>query len=152
MRRIIEEIVKGMMLPNITAKVLAVDKENNTCDVAPINGAAQILGCSLRVDDGKTKGKIIYPTIGSLVMVAPIDGMRAHYLVMMYSEVDEVVCEINNTKMAADKEGVLIAKGNDGLKEILNEIANQMLKIYAPKDVPGITKLKTRINNLLKDA
>lgn len=152
MRRIIEEIVKGMMLPNITAKVTAVDKENNTCDVVPINGGSEILACSLRVDDGGNKGQIIYPSVGSLVMVAPIEGMSAHYLVIMYSEVDEVVCEIDDTRMIAGKNGFVIAKGNDGLKEILNEMVAQMLKIYAPKDVPGITKLKTRINKLLKDA
>lgn len=152
MRHIFEQIVKGMMLPNITAKVTAVDKSNFTCDVDPINGAAPINDVWLRVDDGKSKGKITFPTVGSLIMVVPVDDGKAHYLAVMFSEVDEVVCEISTTRMAANKEGILIAKDNDGLKEILTSMIDEMLRIYAPKNVPGINRIKTRINKLLKDA
>ena len=152
MRKIIEEICKSLMSPNLTCEVLSVDKGANTCDVKPLNGGADIYDVQLRADNGGSKGQIIYPSVKSLVLVSPLDGDKANFYVAMFSDVDEVVCEISDTRMITGKDGVLIAKGNDGLKEVMNEMVNQMLKIYAPKDVPGLTKLKTRIKNLLKDA
>lgn len=152
MRRIIEQVCKELMLPNLTARVLAVDKSENTCDVQPLNGGAQLLDVKLRADDGKTSGQIIYPAKGSLVLIAPVDNDAAHYFVVMFSEVDEVVCQISGTRMIAGETGVVIAQGNDGLREVLVDMVDEVLKIYAPMNKPGLNKIKGRIKQILNGA
>ena len=152
MRHIIEQICKGLMVSNLLAKVISVDKENNTCDVKPVNGAAEILDVLLRADDGAKDGQIIYPKIGSLVMVAPVDNDRAVYFVALFSEVDEVCCIIDNTRLIVGQNGVTVARDKDGLKEALTDLTNEILKIYAPMNKPEIVKIQTRIKKILNDA
>lgn len=138
-----------MLSNSIVAKVKSVDRDKCYCDVAPVNGGADILDVQLRADDGKRNGQVIYPAKDSLVIVAPLDNSRSAFYVAMFSEVDEVWNEIENTRLIVGKQGLTISRGSDNLKDLLNEFVDQMLKIYAPKDVPGITKLKVKINNLL---
>lgn len=152
MRKQIEAICRALMVSAVSAKVISVDQDAGTCDVKPITGGADILDVRLRVDDGNIKGHIIYPEVGSLVLVAPIDNDNAHYYVAMFSEVAEVRYLIDDTRLIADKNGVIIAKGGDGLREVLTELVTQILKIYAPMDKPGLIAIQKRIKNLLKDA
>lgn len=152
MKRIIEQICKDLMAVNLLAKVIKVDRQENTCDVVPVNGAAELLDVRLRADDGTKDGQIIYPKVGSLVLIAPIDNDKAAYFVAMFSEVEEVCCIIDNTRLIAGKNGVTIAKDKDGLKEALTDLINEILKIYAPMNKPAIVKIQTRIKNILNDA
>lgn len=152
MKRIIEQICKDLIVPSLLCKVTTVDKDNITCDVKPVNGAADLLDVRLRADDGNKDGQIIYPKIGSLVLIAPVDNDRATYFVAMFSEVDEVCCIIDNTRLIAGKNGVTIARDKDGLKEALTDLTNEILKIYAPMNKPAIVKIQTRIKNILNDA
>jgi hypothetical protein len=152
MRHIIEQICRELIMVNLLAKVIKVDKENYTCDVKPVNGAAELLDVRLRADDGKNDGQIIFPKMGSLVLIAPIDNDRATYFVAMFSEVEEVCCIIENTRLITGKNGVTIARDKDGLKEALTDLTNEILKIYAPMNKPAIVKIQTRIKNILNDA
>ena len=152
MRKLIEDICRGLIVQAIGAKVTALDKTSATCTVKPLNGGAEILDVILRADDGNTKGQVIYPAVDSLVLVAPIDNDRAHYYVAMFSEVDEVSCLIGDTRFITGKKGVTIAKGNDGLKEVLIGLVDEVLKIYAPMNKPGLILIKNRIKQLLNDA
>lgn len=70
----------------------------------------------------------------------------------MFSEIDEVVSEIENARLKVNKDGVTIAKGNDGLKEVLISFVDEVLKIYAPMNKPGLLRVKERIKQLLNDA
>jgi len=63
---------------------------------------------------------------------------------------DEIRAEIGDAKMAMDGDGFVVERGGDGLKGLLMELVEQLLKVHAPKDVPGITALKTRIENIFK--
>jgi|SRR5690606_3231797 len=152
MKKIFVNLFEGMLSTSVVAKVISVDKAKDLCDVIPVNEGSEILDVQLKVDNGKKKGHILYPKIGSLVIVAPIDNSRSSYYVAMFSEVSEIYHEIDSSKLVLDKDGITISKGSDNLNKILNELVEQMLKIYAPKDVPGLIKLKLKINNLLNDA
>lgn len=150
MKDIFSKLFKDMLTVSVQAKVSSVDRKSNTCDVQLLDGGAEILDVQLRSDDGATKGQIIYPTVGSVVIVSPVANSNTHFFVSMFSQIDEILNEIDNTKMIVGKEGFTFEKGNESLKGLLTDIVDQMLMIYAPKDVPGITKLKIQINNLFK--
>ena len=150
MKAIIERIITENLSVSIQSKVTSVDKSANTCDVSPLDGGAEILDVQLKADDGKSKGQIIYPSTGSVVLVSPLNNSKSNFFVSMFSEVDEISNVIDGTKLVIDKSGFIFEKGNDSMKSLLNDIVDQMLKIYAPKDVPGITRLKVKINNLFK--
>lgn len=150
MRDVFNRIFSELLAVSIEAEVTGVDRKENTCDVAPLNGGCELFDVMLRADDGNSKGNIVYPSVGSIVIISPLDNSSSQYFVSMFSEVDEVVSTIETTTLSVDAGGVTIARGNDDLKSVLLEFINQMMKIYAAKDAAGIAKLKNRINNLLK--
>ncbi|MGJ1198830.1 hypothetical protein ACR777_05340 [Sphingobacterium spiritivorum] len=150
MKEIFLRLFKEMLSTATAAQVISVDKSENTCDVSPMDGGADILDVQLRAAAEGTSGCVNYPSPGSIVLVAPIDNSKSSFAVIMFSEVEEIHTEIDKTKLIINKTGVTISKGNDSLKGILTDIVDQMLEIYAPKNAPGIAAIKININNLLK--
>jgi len=150
MKEVFARLFREMLSASAAAEVLSVDRTAGTCDVRPLDGGAEILDVRLRADDGTDKGTVVYPAVGSAVIVSPIGNSRTAFYVAMFSRVDGVRAEIGNAKMAMDKDGFALEKGADSLKGLLDGLVDQLLKVYAPKDVPGITALKTKIENLFK--
>lgn len=152
MKSVFEAIVKGLLVNATTAKVMAVDKQNQTCDVKPLNGATEMPGVYLRTDNGTDKGLVIYPAIDSLVIVASLDNSNSHFYVQLFSDVEAVSTEVETTKTLIDKDGILIKRGSENLAKLLTDLVTEVINVYAPKNVPKLIEIKTRITNLLKDA
>jgi len=150
MKEVFARLFRDMLSASVAAEVLSVDRASDTCDVRPLDGGAEILDVRLRTDDGTDGGTVVYPCVGSAVVVSPVNNSRTAFYVAMFSRADEIRAEIGSAKMAMDKDGFALEKGTDSLKGLLAELVEQLLKVYAPKDVPGITALKTKINNLFK--
>ncbi len=89
------------------------------------------------------------PKQGSVCLIGLIENKEAAAFLIDAEEVEEYVLNVNESLFKIDLNGFEIKKGNVTLKKILDEVVSQMLKIYAPKDVAGITAIKTSINNLL---
>ena len=70
-------------------KVISIDKELNTCDVEPINKGADLLDVKLTATEGNKKGIIIYPKIGTNVLVTFLDNENS--FVSMCTEIDEII-------------------------------------------------------------
>lgn len=69
-------------------KVLAVDANERTCDVEPLNGDADIFGVRLQSDLNASTGFMVVPVVGSNVLVSFLNKNAAY--VAMCSEVDYV--------------------------------------------------------------
>jgi hypothetical protein len=127
--------------------IVSVDAENYLVDVELDTGGT-LFECRLRALATGNKSIDVLPKEGTAVVIAKIT--EGDYLVLCAYEITNYQVTIGTAVFEVTEEGTLIKKGNDTLKAVLNDIVNQMLKIYAPKDVAGITAIKTRINNLLK--
>jgi len=150
MKELIREITKGAFVATTIGHVKAVDRENSTCDVETL-ADGDVLDVRLRAAvDEQQKGIFLFPKIGSSVIIAPIANNSTQYYVAMFSEVEEMVIQIEGQVLQIDKDGFSLRNDKEDLKAILTTFCEEMLKIYAPKNVPGINVLKTRIKNLLK--
>jgi hypothetical protein len=71
-------------------------------------------------------------------------------LVIACDEITEYRVTIGTTVFKLTSDGHLISRGNETLKKVLTDVVDQIIKVGAFKDVPGLTAIKQRINNLLQ--
>ncbi|MBK6611838.1 MAG: hypothetical protein IPI59_15670 [Sphingobacteriales bacterium] len=135
----IRQLVANIITSNaafVTAKVITIDKEQQTIDCAPITGDADLLDVKLQpsvVADGL--GVLLYPKIGSIVITASTqDGSS---FVAMYSEIDEVnIVVSDNIKIRANSNGInitspeiVINDGNNGALIVWERLLAELQKI-----------------------
>lgn len=127
--------------------VVNIDAEDYLVDVELDTGGV-LYDCRLRASATGNKSIDVLPNEGSSVVIAKIT--EGDYLVICADEITSYRVTVGGTVFEITEQGTLIKKGEETLNSILNELVTQMLSIYAPKNVAGITAIKARINNLLK--
>jgi hypothetical protein len=145
----------------IPAKVLSVDSNALTCNVEDIE-ENEVFDVRLRATlDGVKKGFVLLPKVGSSVLIANIGNSKNAYFVVAYSEVTKVTAWMDETKFEVDTAGLLLQKGEQTLRLILNDILNQIKLITVPvTTAPGTSGppvnaaafdlIKQRVEFLLK--
>lgn len=128
------------------AVVLAVSDEDFTCDIEL--DEIPVYGVRLRAVVSENQSIDVLPKAGSQVIVGKIN--EGDYIVFSCDEISLYRVTTGITVLTMDTTGVLIQKGEESLKKILTDLVNGVLSVAAPKDVPSITGLILRINDLLK--
>lgn len=115
--------------------VLAVDKTAGTCDVTPLNGAADLVDIRLQAQAGS--GLVVYPLVGSTVIVSFLNKDDGY--VSMVSEVDAYT----------------LKNQSDSLKTILADFLDQVANLKVTTNTgasinvinqPQILAIKNRLN------
>ncbi|RKR83187.1 hypothetical protein BDD43_3389 [Mucilaginibacter gracilis] len=146
--KLLQKHVSRLPAQVTTGTVTEVDTDSYTCTVERVD-RPELFNVRLNATEFNGNRMVTIPAIDSVVLVCMIENDEAEAYLMACSEVEKVLIVVDTTKFELNTSGTLISKGDETLNRILNEMVDQMLKIYAPKDVPGITALKQRINNLL---
>lgn len=140
--------------------VKAVDAEHYTADIE-IDAELVLPEVRLRsVTDGAKAGFVCLPKVGSTVVFAKIEG-QSDYVLLLTSELDKVVVEIEAAKMEVDKDGYSIMKGGVSLKDVFSDLKTLLenFKVNTPAGpsagvlpdtLAALTSLETKFNNLLK--
>jgi hypothetical protein len=117
--------------------VVSVDKENDTCEVEPVNGDANLDEVRLKsIIDTTESSIIIYPKIGSTVLVSIIEDNPNVAFVTMVSEFTEIIIELGESfKMHLKPDGNL--EFNEGLLGGLVKINQLVTKINALENRMG---------------
>ncbi len=91
----IKQIVKPMIVTQvIRGEVVAVDKENDTCEVKPLRGGAEYLDVRLKATIAQTDVKlVVYPAIGSIVHIGIIENNKADTFVTQITEFESVLIQ-----------------------------------------------------------
>jgi hypothetical protein len=132
------ELIKALRLINdkgancFPAVVVAVDKTKSTCDVEFNEMEIGEVRIQATVADN-LKGLKMFPAVGSVVIIEKL-GDKGEYLVKLYSEVEQVIYEIDNTHFAI-KDGFLIGKNDDTIKLLLHDLINTVKAIVVPTNV-----------------
>ena len=125
------------------AEVLAVDRQRRTVDVRPINGDADVLDVRLQALPGGATGMVIYPTVGSDVVITWLNPTTAYVAIM--AEIDKASLS-NATVSAADLIGELL-----GILKTFQLATNMGPTVQVmPQVVAQIDLLQTKINQLLE--
>lgn len=147
-QRIREISTGGNSLANAStyrATILSIDKAKSLCVVRVLQNEDLVLeDVSLRaVDDGQANGFILYPAIGSAVLVSKIEGQDNYYL--------EMVSEIETVRIEN--------KTGESIKKLLDDLIDAITQITVPTGVGpsgtpinalNFTEIKTRINQLFE--
>lgn len=119
-RSVIKELVGSPSVSNVICTVGAV--HDNTVDVSPVNGDADIYNVLLQADD-KRSSLYIKPKKGSYVVVTMINDTQG--FVSQYSEIDGIGLRSGSNDMAS-----LVKDTMDQMLAILDII--QDLKVVTP--------------------
>jgi len=90
----------------LVATVSAVDTKTRTVDVEPINEDAPVLGVNLQANQEATLGVVLFPRVGSYVVVAMLSGYAAG-VVVLTEDVESIEVNINDgTKLTITEDGI----------------------------------------------
>ena len=136
----------GGPAPIYDAQVTEVDDEAYTCSVL-IDGL-ELHDIRLRAVVSTNQSIDVLPKAGTAVLVGWLND--DDFYLLAADEIDSYRITTGDTQFKITADGVLIQKNDETLKSILNDLVTGLLSVAAPKNVPGITALTARINNLLK--
>lgn len=100
---------------SLVCKVISLDKLSRSCVCEPLNGDSTIHDVKLQADNNQSTGVVVFPTIGSFVIVTFLSKEIAY--IALSVEVDEI--EIDATK-------IIINKGVNGGVPIASNIAARL--------------------------
>ncbi|WP_113638958.1 hypothetical protein [Nubsella zeaxanthinifaciens] len=126
--------------------VTSVDDVDFVADVKLDNQGGDLFDVRLKAVAGAVKSIEVLPKLGAEVVLVKI--VEEEYLIVACSEIEKYKVSVGDASLTITNQGFEIKRGNESLDSILKEIVAQMLKIYAPKDVAGITAITPRINQL----
>lgn len=136
-------------------KVVSVDKDNNTIDVQPVNGDAEILEVRLQSQIASDKGIVVYPSLDSLVIVTWVNEVTAY--VAMCEEVDEVSLKIENQEFRIDASGIAHKSGASDLAStvssmmtLMNDLLTNLTTFKVISSAPGAPSGAVFPDNLIK--
>lgn len=144
----------------VPARVTHVMQNDATCDVLDENESA-LFDVRLRAEiDGESDGVVVFPTVGSWVLIGNLGGSETEWTVLACSQVDKVLVEVENTRVEVTSAGVKIQRGGDDLKSLLGDLlaAIKALTVTcaapgSPSSVPiniaSFISLESRVNALL---
>lgn len=121
------------------ATVLSVDKSANTCDVEPLDNTAELV--EVRLQAGNGKGLVMYPVVGSVVVVS------------FFSRDDAYVSLVSEVELFD------IQTQNESLKAIITDLCSAIktLTVTTPSGPSGtpinfaqFDTITNRLNNLFK--
>lgn len=90
-------------------EVIAIDLGDMTCDVAPLDGSADVFGVRMSADPDHS-GLHLIPTVGSTVVVTFLS--KASAWLSLVSDLDFAKIDIGETEILANADGVTITRGN----------------------------------------
>lgn len=137
-------------------EVVAVNSEEKTADLQPIDGTSPIYDAFLQVDDN---GVFIEPKTGSLVCVVFISKEQA--MVVNHSEIQQFFVKVEGVEFKIDKNGFLLKKNKIVFKNLLNELLNELKNAiiqtpsgvgnFSPNNKMKFEQINEKINQLFSD-
>jgi len=141
--------------PNNTfpATVQSVDKETKTITAKDLEGFTfNEIRLTAAIDE--SKALVVYPKIGSTVLVSMIGNQLEQLFVSSVREVESLDVTIEDTELHMDVDGYRLKRGNEDLKTVLNDMIDELNKIVVIQgqsiNVVAMTQIKARLNNILK--
>ena len=101
-----------------------------TCDCTPISGDGGSMIPGVKLNAENNDGFLIVPAVGSTVLVA--HSTRNNYYVFMYSDIDKVICIIdNNNSYEFSSAGFIWNGGSKGGLVNINDLKTQLNTLQA---------------------
>lgn len=132
---------------SMIAVVESVDEEEKTCTLQD-NGLLYYDVRLRPVINGK-ESITLYPKVGAYAVAIRLEG-NEEWMVAASDEIDKYRIVVGETIIETDGSKIQVSNSEGSLRTILENIVNEMLAMYAPKNVAAINAIKININQLLK--
>lgn len=109
---------------SLVGKVKALDESARTCDVEPLNGDAEIFDVRLQAEQGGDFGAVLFPRVGSWVIVTFLGKSDAY--VAATSEVEKVILKIENQQVEFSASGLKMNSASAGLTEQVEKLLDTL--------------------------
>lgn len=129
-REAFKDFVLELLAFSFTGKVESVDEENHTAQVK--HGDLSYAANFKSIQDNKSEGVWIVPTVGSDVFCVPEGQSKERFMIVKYSKIDRIYFEVGDTKCNISTEDITFNDGeNGGLAKVqeLNDSVNS-IKTY----------------------
>lgn len=140
----------GRQTVSLICTVDAVDKETRTVDCTPLDEGAPLLGVNLQANQESKFGVVVYPRVGSYVVVGFVaDGSAG--IVLMTDDIEsiEMVVSDKTSRVVIDEERVRIDVDEETSAELTKDGV-----VFNGGSLGGLIKveeLTSRINNIEED-
>lgn len=118
LNKIIDTNTDGVF--SLVGEVIEVNESARTCDVQPLNGTAILFDVKLQADESLNKGLVIFPTIGSNVIVTFLNAQTG--FVSAFSTFDKAEIVTTEQHLYFDKNGLKLSKQNADLRKELDKM------------------------------
>ncbi|MEG0899032.1 MAG: hypothetical protein RSF40_04895 [Oscillospiraceae bacterium] len=129
--------------------VVAIDAENKTMDVA-VGDKVTMMDISLNIITGGDSSVLVFPTIGSLVVIGFIQGQNDTAFPVKFSEIDSISIKHNTSDtgddiISTDDKTIFTKRGNSSCK-----IENDLISLNGGKldGLVVVGELTKRLNKL----
>lgn len=140
----------GRQTVSLICTVDAVDKEARTVDCTPLDEGAPLLGVNLQANQESKFGVVVYPRVGSYVVVGFVaDGSAG--IVLMTDDIEslEVVVKDDNTSLKITEDGIVLNGGKLGGLVKVEDLTNRINTIE--KDINSLKQVFTGWKIVQKD-
>lgn len=135
------------------AIVESVDKDNKTIAAKDLEGFT-FNEVRLTASIDEEKALVVYPKIGTTVLLSMIGNELEHLFVSSVSQVESLDVTIATTELHMDADGYRLKRGDEDLRQVLNDMIDELNKIVVIQgqsiNVVAMTQIKARLNNILK--
>lgn len=137
-------------------EVLEIDQDEKTVNVKPIDDTAEIYNVRLQAES-ETGGLVLFPKVGSMVLVVFINKNNA--AVVNTSEIEKLELVIESVELKIDSTGFLLKKENETLKKLMADLITAIKALkFTTNNGPTINliniadfiALEDRFNQFLK--
>lgn len=114
----------------ILGQVSSVDEVARTIDVEPLDESAPILGVNLQANQNSEVGMVLFPRMGSYVIVGMLGMCQA--VVLACDDVERVRVDVDKMSLDISKDGIVLNGGDLGGLVKIQEIKDNLdtLKQY----------------------
>jgi hypothetical protein len=147
--RLLAKGTKSAVKPQMVwAKVSALDWENKKMTAIGLVDELEYFEVLLGLGHVFKK-----PRVGSLCLLGIIANHDAFTFLIEAEDVEEMQLQSNTTNLTIGDTGYKVSRGNENLKEVLNDFIDEVLKIVVLQgrsiNVPVVTQIKARLNTIL---
>lgn len=134
-------------LQTLLAEVVSVDEAAMTCVIR--EDGVDVYDVRLRpVLNGK-ESLTIFPKVGGYVLASRIEDDE-EWMVIAVDEMAKFRIVAGDTIYESDGSRFLIGNAQTSVKDILNDLVDETVKIYAPKNVAAFAAIKIKITQLFQ--
>lgn len=137
--------------------VLAVNAEEKTADLQPLDGSAEVQDVYL-IPDYTNGGMFLEPEIGSLVCIVFIT--KESGVLVNFSSLKNYHVKIKEVELHISEEGFLLRKQNETLKKLMSDLITEIRRMKFTTNTGSTIRLvndsqfvtlENRFKNLLND-